>query len=73
MAAMNLSQLRREIVRIEDDIRRKGGIPKHMDVNLPCRAAMDLSSIRYDVVKVTARLGDAVLLHFFRDDLNPIK
>lgn len=69
--ALNLSQLQRELQRIEDDIRGKSGLPKHMDIMLPCRAAMDLSSIRFDVVKVTVRLGDAVLLHFFRDDINP--
>lgn len=68
MTVLTLSQLRREIVKIEKDIKKKAGIPDHMDVNLPCRASLDLSPIRYDVVKVTVRLGDSVLLHFFRED-----
>lgn len=68
MVALNLSQLRRELQRIEKNIKKKADMPEHMDVNLPCRAAMDLSRLHYDVVKVTVRLGDSVLLHFFRDE-----
>lgn len=73
MTVLTLSQLRREIVKIERDIKRKAKMPDHMDVNIPCRASVDLSPVCYDVVKVTVRLGDSVLIHFFRDGLTSLK
>lgn len=72
MVALTLTQLIKDLQKVEIEARQRGGMPKTMPVNLPCRAAIDLSLIRYDVVKVTVRLGDSVLLHFFREDLSKI-
>lgn len=68
MTALNLSQVIRELQGIDADIRARADMPAHMDILIPCRAAMDLSSMRFDLVKVNARLGDCVLFHFFRED-----
>lgn len=68
MPALNLTGVIAELQAIEADIRRRAKMPPDMPICLPCRAAMDLSSIRFDLVKVNARLGDCVLFHFFRED-----
>ncbi len=69
MAGLNLTQLLRELHKAEQEIRQRGDMPPEMEIHLPCRAAVDLSRIRYDIVKVNVKLGNEVLLHFFREDL----
>lgn len=68
MAALNLSQLIRELQDIDANIRARANMPAYMDIILPCRATTGFPGIKFDVVKITARLGDSVLLHLYRED-----
>lgn len=66
--AINLTALIARLQVVECQIRHAGSIPKDKAITVPVKVSEGFGQCRYDIAHITAKPGNAVLLHFDRED-----